>query len=218
MSCLEGSELGCPTQKAPTPGSLTGGRCLGRVAFQQRARGYLPRCEQSQSPERCHVALTGLKSCRHTFTRGLGGLKTTSWKAPPLLAQGSLRAPYPRRVTQSTLPLPLPGIMTRPLLCRAAGTEVPRQPPGSTFGSVHPAGRGRSPVPGARAAAPPPPQLPTPLLAPNKVSASPVVLLVYGVPRRGLRWGGGRGGTPPGLEEDPRSVPGQVWEGELWPW
>ena len=53
VSCLEGSELGRPTQKALTPGSLTGGRSLGRVEFQQCAQDYLPRCEQSQSPERC---------------------------------------------------------------------------------------------------------------------------------------------------------------------
>ena len=96
---------------------------------------------------------------------------------------------------------------------------MPQQPPGSTFRSVHPAGCGRSLVPGARAAAPPPSQLPTPLLASNKEFSIPSGAACLWGPTEGAEAGGGLRWDPPGLEgEDPRSVPGQVWEGELRPW
>lgn len=144
--------------------------------------------------------------CPHWLEVPLSHLHTWAWRSedslvegPPLLAQSSLRAPLPPLQHLEHAPLPCPGIMTRPLLCRAGGTEAPQQPPGSAFRSVCPAGQGRSPVPGTWAAAPPPSQLPTPFLASDKEFQHPWWFCLS-MGSLGGGWGregcGGWGGTP----------------------
>ena len=133
-------------------------------------------------------------------------LHTWAWRSedslvegPPLPAQSSLRAPLPPLQHSEHAPPPLSWHHDPPPPLRGRGHQGTAAGPGSAFRRARPAGQGRSPVPGTWAAAPPPSQLSTPLLASNKEFQHPWWFCLS-MGSLGGGWGregcGGRGGTP----------------------
>lgn len=110
-------------------------------------------------------------------------------------------------------------MLTRPLLCRAGGTEAPRRPPGSAsrVSALQDEEGACSWDPGRCT---PPSQLPTLSWLQIKTFSVPGGSACLWGPSEGPEAGrdvGAGVGPPACREEDPRSVPGQVWEGELQP-
>lgn len=110
--------------------------------------------------------------------------------------------------------------MTRPLLCRAGGTEAPRRPPAEPPGVSALQDEEGALFLGPGPLHPLPPSSPPLSWLQIKTFSVPGGSACLWGPSEGAEAGrdvGAGVGPPACREEDPRSVPGQVWEGELQP-